>query len=98
MRPDGQGEANVGNRVTNVIEVGAEPASDVQLGGQNPIEVVHEIVENDQWDHVLVAILEKKNRERQDPKQGRRIGQIPISEICDNCTHDQAASAPRTKK
>jgi len=29
----------VGDRVTNVIEVGAEPASDVQLGGQNAINV-----------------------------------------------------------
>ena len=57
MRPDRQGEANVGDRVTNVIEVGAEPAFDVQLGGQNPIKVVYKIIENDQRDHVPVAVV-----------------------------------------
>jgi hypothetical protein len=57
----------MGNRVTNVIEVGTEPASDVQLGGQNPIEIVYEIVENNQRDHVLVAVVEKEDHERQHP-------------------------------
>jgi hypothetical protein len=88
----------MGDRITNVVEVGAEPASDIQFGRENAIEIVHEIVENDQGDHVLVAILEKKNHERQDPEQGRSIRQIAISEICCNRPHDRAASAPRTKK
>jgi hypothetical protein len=68
MRADGQGEADMGDRVTNVVEVGTEPASYIKFGGENAIEIIHEIVENDQGDHVLVAILKKKNHERQDPE------------------------------
>ena len=59
MRADRQGENNVGNRVTNVVEVGAEPTSDVQFSGQDAIEVVHEIVKYDQRDQVLEAVVQK---------------------------------------
>ncbi|MCZ6859179.1 MAG: hypothetical protein O7I42_02675 [Alphaproteobacteria bacterium] len=98
MRADRQGKANVGDRVTNVNDVGAEPASDVQLGGQNAIEVVHEIVENDQRDHVSITIVQKENNDRQHPENGCCIGQIPIDEISRCPAHVQDASARRTKK
>jgi hypothetical protein len=57
----------VGNRVTNVIKIGAEPASDIQLAGQQTIKVVYEIIKNDQRDHVPVTVVQKQNYERQDP-------------------------------
>ena len=98
MRPDRQSEDNVGDRVTNVVEVGAEAASDVQLGGHNAIKVVHEIVEEDQWDHVPVAVVKKENHERQHPENGYCICQIPIDEISPCLRHVQDASVRRTKK
>ena len=82
----------------DVAEGGAEAASDVQLGGHNAIKVVHEIVEEEQWDHVPVAVVEKENHERQDPENGRCIGQIPIDEISPCLRHVQDAPARRTKK
>ena len=98
MRADRQGEANVGDRVAYVIKVGAEPALNVQLGGQNTIEIVHEIVENDQRDHVLVTAGQKENHQRQHPENGYCIGRIPINEISRCPTHVQDASARRVKK
>jgi len=57
----------VGDRVTNVIEVGAEPASDVQLGGQNAINVAHEFVVNNQRCHGLATGLNLRLRHGAEP-------------------------------
>jgi len=39
MCPDGQGKTDVGRRVTNVIEVRAELASDVECCSQNATDI-----------------------------------------------------------
>jgi hypothetical protein len=88
----------MGDCVTNVIEVGAEPASDVQLGGQYAVKIVHDIVENDQWDYVQIAVVQKENNKGKYSENGRYTGQIPIDEISQRTAYVQDTSASRTKK
>ncbi|EGW55706.1 hypothetical protein TevJSym_ab00580 [endosymbiont of Tevnia jerichonana (vent Tica)] len=47
MRANRQRQGNVSDSVANVIKIGAEAAPDIQFAGQNAIEVVHDIIEDD---------------------------------------------------
>lgn len=55
--PDRQSQGNVGNRIADIVEIGTEPAADVKLTGQNTVQVIHNIVEDDQRDQIAVAVI-----------------------------------------
>ena len=81
MRANRQGQDDMSDRVANVVEVSAEPAFDVQLGGQNAVQIVHDVVEHNQRDQVSVAIVQKENDERQDAEKRRHVSQISVYEV-----------------
>ena len=42
-----QDQGRMGDCIADIVEIGPEPAADIQLGSQYAIKVVHRIIEND---------------------------------------------------
>ena len=68
MDADDHGNKDVRKRVAHVVQTGAEVTLKSQLLGQDSIQIIHEVVEDDQRTEISDTIVQKKNTERQHTK------------------------------
>ena len=87
VRPNRQGQDDMGDHVAGVVEVAAKPASDVQLGGQNAVQIVHHVVVKDQRNQKSVAVVKEENYQGQYAQDRRRVGQVPVNEVALRVCH-----------
>ena len=68
MNADDHGNKDVRKRVAHVVQSGAEVTLKSQLLGQDSIQIIHDVVEDDQHTEISDTIVKKKNTERQHTK------------------------------
>ena len=74
-------EDRVSDCIANVVQESTEVASDVQLGRQHSIQIIHDVVVYDQRKQELVSVLAKENTDRNYAKNRYDVGQIPENDV-----------------
>ena len=55
-----QDQGHVSDCIADIIQIGAEAAANIQPGSQYAIEVVHHIIENNQWNQITIPVFQEQ--------------------------------------
>ena len=78
MSADNHHNENVRYRVAYIVQPGTKRTAEPQLIGQNPVQIIHDIVEDEEWAEIHERIFPQKDAERQHTEDGNDVREIAV--------------------